>query len=733
MRIKVIETGRYVFFAPKTKIRFREYSPIFSENSSFSFPFTIPVEENRKTFKFIDLIDLADEPETEFEVGIESDVLPFETGKLVIQPSTSQIQCNLIIDNGLFNNTVHEKKLTELVDIPVDMGDDDDDFIETANSMKTLNYPDADFQLPIMVNNAPYDNQVLYQFFKFINYYTWHEASPTYAKNNYLDPSLPDDPPDNFDGKINPYNITSFVPCPFVFRILQSIFESCGFKANGEAFNDIDINQLLFITNRSLDKSPDFDQDSVIKLGKSTDQGVSEPRIVFDIKSGGTYQDIYNRYCTTIDEDPAIASATWGAMNAQWGDGKDRIFQFHYKLIIHNSGESDVVFKIWCEGYPIITKSDELTIGAGETNTYEGNLLNYYKADEPYSIDNSYFGIRHVAIDPYQQPSIKTKAGCTLDIIPISDCLTIFPEIKFNLKNFLPDITVKQLLADLKWLFGIVHCVDGDTINLRFFTDIYNELPFEDLSEYALVGHEKSEIDKIKSLEFAGGFDSADIEYVSVISVFPYSTINNYVAYYIPLGQWWINKHDEYYNFSYEYWKKDMNKRAIGNTGTEIVLSADLPKMVKVNNDQNMSNHWIAAPAMTDKLVSPFNTDTKDMAYTLSFWRGMQNDSNAYPYPFTSPYVYKISGAVIANIQLRFNGDYGTWLKYLEPMVRVMNAISNLKTLRFDIPQHKVRNLRFDRTYLSHGLKFMIYMKDYEFDVNSDSIINSQEIQVISL
>ena len=62
---------------------------------------------------------------------------------------------------GKFNNDVTGRLISELCDIPVNMGSDIDDFIDAANTQITKDYPEVDFNFPIMKIDQAYTNETL--------------------------------------------------------------------------------------------------------------------------------------------------------------------------------------------------------------------------------------------------------------------------------------------------------------------------------------------------------------------------------------------------------------------------------------------------------------------------------------------------------------------------------------------------------------------------------------------
>ena len=302
------------------------------------------------------------------------------------------------------------------------------------------------------------------------------------------------------------------------------------------------------------------------------------------------------------------------------------------------------------------------------------------------------------------------------DIIDISDHLLVQPNPSFNLRDHLPEITVKTLLDDLKNAFGIIPFVQGDDVNLKFFKDIYASSPVLDLTPYLLYDYEKFETEKVKSFSFPNGFDNTTMTYESDTGL-AYSTITGKLVFFSELGHFYRNDHDEYYNFSYTRHLKDSNKIVVNTSGEEKQITADIPEMYMTNPSWATSGNWLPCPYIEGSLVSPFN-DTDTINYMLAFWRGLVNDSSGDPYPFATPTVYKVGPYVLSGINtgLRFSGDYGTYEQYLSDFVAMLNQDLNGIKAEFDIPIGILKSLRLDSVYTIKNVKVLIKSIDYETD-----------------
>jgi hypothetical protein len=744
MIITIINTNLPLILEPETKLRFKLNSPVFSAEGSSSMPFTVKAEKNCVALGHPERFHRSDVPELVFDVLIESAVLPWDRGRLFVEVSDSTYSCSLSCGEGEFYNRIQNTKLADLVDLPVVMGDDADEFIAAANDMITKNYPEVNFQFPLMQCSSPYDNEVMAQFFKFINYYKWHEASPSFAKNEVKYPGL-------YNDAVKHYNLTSYVPCPFVFAVLKNMASMSGFRCpDTPPFTDTQINQLLFVNNQSLDKKKTFAFDEVVKVGRATDlvfsqtsfQSLGNP-LLFDDNSSTPFQDVYSRY--------RLEGVPYEQGYFFMPSG-DRIWQFHYKLIVYNHEEANRTIilhpKLYNSGDGFSNGYDEHTIAPGETMTIEGSFV--------WGEDGGGVALRATFVPEGDDYGLTLKAGSVLDIIPISDNLFVDIEPSFNLANNLPSINAAELLSDLKWLFGMVAFTDRDSVNFRFIRDILASVPSADLSAYLLRDYQKNSFTKIRSLGFPDGFDSSDFAYTSPTpNVLDYSTEPKQIIYMRAEGQFYINNHDEFYNFSWSRWRNDVNRRQVlpaSESGDDVEIVASIPELIMANHDYTESGHWLPVISLQNKLLSPFNDPAPEVSersrgaeilsdasgfetpYLLAFWRGLQNDSDADPYPFASPFAYKLGGSAVSgiNTQLRFNGEYGLYAKYLQAFITLLNTPNNIYTVEMNLPSSLLKRLRFDETYLTNEIQTIIKSIDLEVNVD-DTIVQPVTLEVVRL
>lgn len=707
-------------FAPDTKIRIVQNSPIFGDtNSGYSFPFDLPVAENCVALGHPQKLHSVSADPYAYDVVIESNVLPFKSGILYVSPADDNYECSLVCGDGLFNNLIKDKNVADLVDIPVDMGDDDAEFIETAEAMKSQAWPDIDFAFPLMYHSEPYDNETISAAFQFLNFFEWYNASPSYVLN------ILDDSGFHFNEPAAVINRTSYVPCPFVFAVLKNIVSELGLlNVDTPVFDDSQINQLIFVHNKSIDLMGSIVMDDVVKVGRASDWTItpvsSGSRVLFDDDSTPPFQNPNGYY--HLQGEPY----TQGYFTSPVGE---RIWQFHYRLILYNPNEFSVNFTI---GYGSNSMTDITTpssVSGGETITVEGSI-NLYTGNGLNSISlKMAFGV---------DDTLVVKTGSILDIIPISDTVLVGVQKTFNLADHIPKIGVNELLTDLKYLFGIIPFYSTDSVGFEFFKDIYAQKPASDLSAYMLNHYEKSSLTHIKSVSLPDGFDSADFAYTTPWpQSFPYSTVPQAKIFMMAEGMFYLNDCDEYYNFAWSRWKQDINKRQIldaSSEGSDITTTSTIPEMVMVSPNPSGSANWAPVITLSDKLVSPFNASSEDSDCMLAFWRGMIVDSSSDTYPFATPYAYRVNGALPSGIttQLRFNGSYGLYGKYLTELIAMFNAENNVLSVEMNLPQSVLKNLAFNKTYSCFGLKVLIKSIDFEIDI-LDNIIQPVSLEIVKL
>ena len=750
MKIYIAHNSRPIVFYKNTKFRFASASPIFSSDGATTFPFNIPVDENRVALDFCEKLEISatlpgreinplprdfvawSRSAVKIPVIVDSKLFDYKTGYLFVTPGNEEYICTLVVGQGKFNNDVTGRLLSELCDIPVNMGSDIDDFIDAANIQITKDYPEVDFNFPIMKIDQAYTNETLNQAFKFINYFKWWLASPTFAKNDVFSTIPAPIPwfPDLTYPSIN--NYTSYVPCPFVFAVLKNIINNIGYHVIGNCFSDASVNQLMFIINKSIDKEQTVNLSNMVKVGRSSDQEnifpVSDwpyPAVLnFNKETPLPFQNPNGIFVGNIDY------VYPGTVNA--------VGQVHYELKINNTREvGDLKFKMCIAKHILdpnqytqwISPADdtEYTVPAGGSITVSGSMI--FPATP--GMNNICLAIQYLPPYPDELPYLDNDISSICDWIIISDHLTVQPKTSFNLKDMLPAITLKTILDDLKNLFGIVIFTDNsDTIYLEYFKDIAASIPVLDLTPYLLRDYEKSNTSPVKSISFPSGFSDSDLSFITAYT-FTYSTIKGALQFYPPDGHYFINDHDEYYTFSWSRHLPDLSKMIFDvEDGEDISINAALPEII-VGSAPSSSANKGPMPYLQNNLISPFNGEDNAPEYKLAFWRGLIADAEGETYPFATPYVYDINSLIYqVDLQLKLNGDYGLYQNYLEPLISILNAENNIFKVEMNLPENILLQLRYNKRYTAAGIPIIIKSIDFEFDQN-DEIVQPVTLEIV--
>lgn len=752
MILTITHNLRQIVFFKGTRFRFTSASPIFSEDGFVSFPFNIPVAENRLALDFCEKLDISPNlpgrnitppgfPAPELVEGVawsrspvkipvivDSKLFDFKSGYLFITPGNDEYSCTLVVGQGKFNNEVTGKSIIELCDMPVEMGEDIDEFITAANTQITKSFPEVDFNFPIMKNDEAYSNETLNESFRFINYFKWWVESPSFVKNDVFKTLSSPFPgfPDTTYPSINNYN--SFVACPFVFAVLKNIIEIIGYAVSGNPLSDARINQLMFIHNKPLDQDSAVNMDHMVRARLNYDFQIpyyadfSVPiNLNFNQTSPLPYQNpgsIYNTGTNLFSYPKTI----------------DSVYQFHYVLIIQNPVAVARAFYVGVTKYydgdhtPWIHNSELISLPASGSITID-SYINLPCTPGMHDIYLSLHFQAPLPTDDTDSPIIKT--GSTLDIIPISDALLALPLNSFNLKNYLPDVSLKSILDDLKYLFGIIPFINKfNTISLEFFKDIFSSTPILDLSDYLLRDYEKDNSEKIKSIAFPSGFEDSDLTYTEGFD-FDYSTLKAALHLYYPDGHYFINDHDEYYSFSWVRHLQDLSKIVFEvEDGDEISINASLPEII-IGAAPGSSNNKGPMPYFTSPLISPLNDEVSNPEYKLGFWRGKIADYLGNTYPLATPWVYDINSLIYqVDLQLKLNGTYGLHDNYLTELISVLNAENNIFKVEMELTQDILNQLQYNKRYTVAGVPILIKSIDFEFD-EDDEIIQPVSLELI--
>ena len=727
MKITIAQNSIQLVFFPETKFRFNFNNPIFSDDGAFNFPFDIPVEENRAALAFVDKLAI-DTVDVKILVYIESATINSKRAYLFVTPTNDVYQCNLVLNEGLLYNDINNKLISELTSLSVNMGANMTEFITSANTLITKSFPDADFNFPLMKCDAPYDNEVMNERFKFINFFKWTDVSPSFVINDIATGFVP-----LILGQIyltQIHNVTSYIPCPYVFAVLKNILDKLQYNSTGNVFDDDAINQLMFIHNKTIDQIPTNNTYYICKLAMLEDYDIyHDSEVIIDhfvpfrksspspLTNPGPphYNNADGRYYYPIDE--------------------TTIIQVHVGLNIRNNNTEAVTIELKVNVSKLLDSNTlfyfdsnpvEQQIPAGETVYFEKTIIVTVTGDYKYISVN-------IGAGPELYDITCLTENSYLDIIPVYDSIISKPYRTFNLNQYLPNITIKTLLDDLKHLFGIILFIENENASFQFFKDIYSSSPVLDLTPYLLYDYEKEDEEKIKSISFPSGFDNTQMSYQDA-NGFQYSTITGQIRFDQTQGHFYRNDHDDYWAFKWERYLQDLNLMSFGDEGTDIAISASIPEIIIANHDWTVSTHWLPCPKLTSSIISPFNKTNEEPEYMLAFWRGMINDSSGDAYPLATPWIYRIGNALIdgATTALRFSGDNGLYENYLKEYIDLHNKINNILKVEMNLPKGIVSQLQKDKTYTINNIKVLIKSWDYETDVD-DNIIQPVTLELVKL
>lgn len=293
---------------------------------------------------------------------------------------------------------------------------------------------------------------------------------------------------------------------------------------------------------------------------------------------------------------------------------------------------------------------------------------------------------------------------------------------RFNLSDYMPDITVSELFGKLENLFKSYVFFDefNNSIKILFLKDI-----LADFETYSITSKIKTNYIKPNdydgfemTYDIDGGDDFAD-DYFGDISQFNFK---GYVANLASLpntgneflDMYYVEDVREYHyyqlNFTgaggqFVFYASDKDGYSEGNKGLQIEIPGVFPRNGFEPTCGN-SGHW---QVIDDPWSNSLRPD-----FRLIFWHGLINNI-----PFGSPFNLSPAGEVISDYSLEWEGAYGLKEKFYKNVMEFYQ-----KTLEGEFFIHfnpaELKNIDFSRKYRFYNANWLF--SKIIFSVTNDSI-----------
>lgn len=735
MKITVKQTACDLTFFPDTKIRIQENNPMFHDQGSFSFPFDLPLKENNRALNFPARLTKAGTAQLEFDVSIDSRILPDKEGILTITPSDTKIRASLLIGQGRFNYKMKNTRLRDVISGVFNIGPDPMDAIDHFQSAITKSWPDTPYNFPVIQANDDFYDGHNDDFGGRINYYELGIDDPSSIYDGFL-PNLPNVlSSGNFTLQFIS-NFNAFIPFMYLSEIIKLVLSHFNYTVPYNVLSKF--KHVLLWNNRPLD----FLYKSLVIAESSSplviDDGVdldTYPPIIFDIPLDQIYTDKYS----LLD-------------NSKWYPKSAGLYRFDFDFTFTQGyTPSEIIVKL-LKNNTLDSSFSETLISESSPGTYSASIdINIYSDNVT---NNDYFNLIVYCL-------VDDSSGDPLASDPnhLSTFVKIYPVKTTNegsdsidLKNHVPDIQTNDFLKHLSNLFGLFYFDDNGDVVTKLAKDIITSSPSLDLTDYVLSNHEITSHEFIKSFSFNS--DVINIDDYDIIppaltrSHIPVLYIDNKIILIRNTLQYYIAKYDSSYNITWSYFTDNLHKLELKDKGKNI--SSELYPL-QVSDDKYVNNQPDSLymffysdsgpgdrktgimPVAPDKAHSPtFNSIHEDMSLRVFNWLGqITSKDDSETYPAASCGSRDNQGDSLPNrFDLNWQSEKGLYTTFWHDFVKLVNQADQL-TLDLSIPPSMLSILNFYHKFNALNLEFFIAKKDYEINVNQDELIGSVTIEVI--
>jgi len=242
MILDLLISNQYVILPSNFSVRLSFKFPLpYLDNipAATTYWFTIPAfEDNNLIFKHANFVYGVD------KLKIYDCILVIAgshmKGKLYLKNAKHREYKCFIVFNDIIEE-ISEKKISDVVEDTHYLGDDTDAIIEEAKNLSQQSYPDAGYSFPVIFNELFYSdkNQDYLDYGKRMNQY--NTVTYEFVKNYYL------------NGRVQ--NVNVLVSMPYLFKVIESIFNSIRFSISGSIYQSIDFRKLVLFNNIALERS----------------------------------------------------------------------------------------------------------------------------------------------------------------------------------------------------------------------------------------------------------------------------------------------------------------------------------------------------------------------------------------------------------------------------------------------------------------------------------------------
>lgn len=741
MRITVISTNKDLVFFPGTKGRLQRNSPMMHELGDFSFPFEIPLEENNAALNYPARLSKKGQKEFEYEVRIESRLIPDKTALLTITPNSKTVSCNLLFGMGSTNNKFKNTMLSEVMGDVITIGSNIDDLMTHINNCTDNDWPAVPYNFPVVRALDFYgDNNG--EWLKRINYF-----APNLAATAPYKGTLP-----NVSGTFNMSgpnlmpgsgyfvgfgdvsgtfynNFTTVIPFFYFSEIFKRIFEYFNIPINDTVHYHAALKRLLIWNNRTLDNE-------------------YFPLVIAELNTNIAIPDTLEKAINL----PTISTDEYDV----WDGNKLRpkhpgLFIFRFD-ITYLENTPIVYYQLYAKKGGTTHTSDNIGAGNSTVEMY----MNFTQAD----IDNN----RHITFTTATAAvNVELLAETPNAITSMSmrshhvDFVNIFKNT-INPADHIPDMSVNDFLKGMGNIFGFNVFDDGEEVKALFKKEIINSSPIADISHTILNDFSLENQSPVGKFTFSNA-EMLDIspytlsQTVNAKSDLTPEMVNDKLLYVKNINKYFVTRYTPQFYIEVEEYTQNTASHICSEVtdATEINSSfspanstygvinpepdpLELTAFAIYLQSNGMPADFVRYGVMAevaDKAYSALFETLTDPTLQFFNWlgkikfKGHQTGWDYYPASSNSNRDNQgtiVSGAVDLNwdsIVTEF------WQDYIDFINNADKALLEIKC-----SETQLKRLSFTEKYVANGIEILLSSIDFEFNIATDELIGSVSLEI---
>jgi hypothetical protein len=406
-----------------SSLRLEKVNPFFIQDvyqGDFSFPFDLPLtEKNLRIFKHVDSPEINNRI-TSFTCVLYIFGVPYSKSKLTITKASSKL-LNAVLSGGIKSFSSIDKKISE-----IDLG-------------KDFNLGNTREDIAAMAQSATENGDWKTYPFAFIPYYAPNFYGSLNADFNgvvnRVDPTTGNIHTNNPSGSLKSYSLAPWI---YLFHILDCIFKAEKLTPSGDFWSNEECNKMILLGNRALEIRP---RDQFTRVQAVDEQLFNSDNqvLLFQLNGMGTWDNIQGFDDTT----------------GEYTIKRSGKFVFRFNLMVNGFNDAWYINNDWVHGGEIVIEYDGVDVYTSSpidhTSEPHALTLGYELTATSGDIGKVIF-LKYKASKQKGTPFARVYGDSTFDVTINANALPPVPDSILKIKEHVPDVTVGELLTEIKKL-----------------------------------------------------------------------------------------------------------------------------------------------------------------------------------------------------------------------------------------------------------------------------------------